>query len=150
MRVLVVEDEIKMARSLRRGLEQDGYAVDVCMDGDEAFRRGLDNDYDAIVLDVMLPGRDGFAVCRDLRARGRWAPILMVTPMTWLSSPSSARMACCGTTRTFACPTWENRSACRVTFSANRPASPKQTIPHKPSGRSRRRGPVGNASRRPR
>lgn len=79
MRVLVVEDELKMARSLRRGLEQDGYAVDVCGDGNEAFRRGLDNDYDAIVLDVMLPGRDGFSVCRDLRSRGRWAPILMLT-----------------------------------------------------------------------
>ena len=79
MRILLVEDEVKMARVLRRGLEQEAYAVDVCVDGDDAVRRGLDNDYDAIVLDVMLPGRDGFSVCRELRKRGRWSPILMLT-----------------------------------------------------------------------
>lgn len=55
MRVLVAEDGMKMARAIRRELEQEGYAVDVCTDGDETFRRGMDNDYDAIVLDVMLP-----------------------------------------------------------------------------------------------
>ncbi|MGH2594641.1 MAG: response regulator transcription factor [Actinomycetota bacterium] len=79
MRILVVEDEMKMARAIRRGLEQEAYAVDVCGDGDDALRRGLDNEYDAIVLDVMLPGRDGFSVCREMRAHGRWAPILMLT-----------------------------------------------------------------------
>ena len=79
MRILVVEDEVKMARAIRRGLEQETYSVDVCADGDDALQRSLDNDYDAVVLDVMLPGRDGFSVCREMRVRGRWAPILMLT-----------------------------------------------------------------------
>ena len=79
MRILVVEDEFKMARAIRRGLEQEGYSVEVCADGDDAVIRGTENDHDAIVLDVMLPGRDGFSICRELRARGRWAPILMLT-----------------------------------------------------------------------
>ena len=78
MRILLVEDEKKMARAIRRGLEQEGYAVDACADGEEAVARGTENDYDAMVLDVMLPGRDGFSVCRELRDRGRWAPILML------------------------------------------------------------------------
>ena len=68
-----------MARAIRRGLEQETYSVDVCSDGDDALRRSLDNEYDAVVLDVMLPGRDGFSVCREMRMRGRWAPILMLT-----------------------------------------------------------------------
>lgn len=79
MRILLVEDELKMARAIRRGLEQEGYAVDVCADGDDAVYRGVENDYDALVLDVMLPGRDGFSICRELRDRGRWSPILMLT-----------------------------------------------------------------------
>lgn len=79
MRILLVEDEVKMARAIRRGLEQEGYAVDVCTDGDDALYRGIENDYDALLLDVMLPGRDGFSICRELRDRGRWAPILMLT-----------------------------------------------------------------------
>lgn len=79
MRILVVEDQMKMARAIRRGLEQEGYSVEVCADGDDAMRRAIENDYDAIVLDVMLPGRDGFSICRELRDRGRWAPILMLT-----------------------------------------------------------------------
>ncbi len=79
MRVLLVEDEIKVARAVRRGLEQEGYGVDAVADGEDALHRALYEDYDAIVLDVMLPGRDGFAVCRELRARGRWAPVLMLT-----------------------------------------------------------------------
>jgi len=79
MRILLVEDERKMARAIRRGLEQEGYAVDVSAEGDEALVRGIENDYDAVVLDVMLPGRDGFSICRELRDRGRWTPILMLT-----------------------------------------------------------------------
>jgi two-component system OmpR family response regulator len=79
MHILLVEDELKMARALRRGLEQEGHAVDVSVDGDDALRRAVELDYDAIVLDVMLPGRDGFSVCRELRSRGRWAPVLMLT-----------------------------------------------------------------------
>ncbi len=79
MRILVVEDELKMARAVRRGLEEEGYAVDAVSDGEDALHRALYEDYDAIVLDVMLPGRDGFAVCRELRTKGRWAPVLMLT-----------------------------------------------------------------------
>ncbi len=79
MRILLVEDEVKMARAVRRGLEQEGYAVDAVADGDDALHRALYEDYDAIILDVMLPGRDGFTVCRELRTKGRWAPVLMLT-----------------------------------------------------------------------
>jgi two-component system OmpR family response regulator len=79
MRILLVEDEKKMARAIRRGLEQEGYAVDTCADGEEALVRGTKNEYDAMVLDVMLPGLDGFSVCRELRDRGRWTPILILT-----------------------------------------------------------------------
>ncbi len=79
MRVLVVEDEIKMARAVRRGLEREGYAVDVAAEGHDALHHATENDYDVVVLDVMLPGLDGFEVCRSLRAGGRWAPVLMLT-----------------------------------------------------------------------
>ena len=79
MRVLVVEDELKMLRALRRGLEQEGYAVDTASDGDEGLYLATENAYDAIVLDVMLPGVDGFEVCRRLREGSRWAPVLMLT-----------------------------------------------------------------------
>jgi len=79
MKILVVEDEQKMRRAIRRGLEHEGYAVDVAEDAESARSFGTEYDYDAIVLDVMLPGADGFEICRDLRARERWAPILMLT-----------------------------------------------------------------------
>ena len=69
MRLLVVEDDAKLARAVARGLRQEGYAVDVAGDGDAALMRRGVWDYDAVVLDVMLPGRDGFAVCRTLRER---------------------------------------------------------------------------------
>jgi len=79
MRVLVVEDEVKMARAIRRGLEQEGYAVDTAADGDQGWFQASEHPYDAIVLDVMLPDVDGFEVCRRLRAAGRWAPVLLLT-----------------------------------------------------------------------
>jgi two-component system OmpR family response regulator len=79
MRILLVEDELKMARAVRRGLEHEGYVVDQASTGNDALWWATENDYDAIVLDVMLPGLDGFAVCRELRSRGRWAPVLMLT-----------------------------------------------------------------------
>lgn len=79
MRVLVVEDEVKMAGLLKRGLEEEGYAVDVAQEGSEAVWLGTENPYDVIVLDVMLPDFDGFEVCRQLRTAGRWAPVLMLT-----------------------------------------------------------------------
>ena len=79
MRALVVEDEVKMAALLRRGLEREGYAVDVANDGTDAIWLGTENDYDVIVLDVMIPPPDGFEVCRTLRKRSRWAPVLLLT-----------------------------------------------------------------------
>ena len=79
MRLLVVEDEVKMAGLLKRALDEEGYAVDVTGSGEEALWLGTENPYDAIVLDLMLPDVDGFAVCRGLRERGRWMPVLMLT-----------------------------------------------------------------------
>jgi two-component system OmpR family response regulator len=79
MRVLVVEDEVRMAELLEQGLREEGHAVDVARDGTDALWLGTENDYDAIVLDVMLPGMDGFEVCRHLREAGRWAPVIMLT-----------------------------------------------------------------------
>ncbi len=79
MRVLVVEDEIRMARLLKRGLEEEGYAVDIAQDGPEGLWLATENPYGAIVLDVMLPGYDGFELCRRLRAAGKWMPVMMLT-----------------------------------------------------------------------
>ncbi|PWU22190.1 MAG: DNA-binding response regulator [Candidatus Rokuibacteriota bacterium] len=79
MRLLVVEDDLKLARALERGLQREGYAVDLADTGDDALSQANENDYDAVVLDVMLPGRDGFSVCRAMRTNERWAPVLMLT-----------------------------------------------------------------------
>jgi two-component system OmpR family response regulator len=79
MRLLLVEDDAKLVRALQRGLEREGYEVDVAKTGDEALARAEENDYEAVVLDVMLPGVDGFSVCRELRGSGRWVPVLMLT-----------------------------------------------------------------------
>jgi len=75
----VIEDEIKMARAIRRGLEQEGYVVDVAMDGEAGLRSALEQGVDAVILDLMLPVKDGFAVTRALRSEGRWLPVLMLT-----------------------------------------------------------------------
>jgi len=77
--VLVVEDEPKMASLIERALEREGYAVDRAGSGDEALWAALEVNYDAIVLDAMIPPPDGFEVCRRLRAEGRWNPVLMLT-----------------------------------------------------------------------
>lgn len=79
MRVLVVEDEAKMAALLKRGLEEEGYAVDAVTGGEDAAWIATQNDYDAIVLDIMLPDMDGFEVCKRLREADRWAPVIMLT-----------------------------------------------------------------------
>src|SRR4051794_9054328 len=79
MRLLVAEDDPKLAAALARGLRADGYAVDVAATGDEALFAASVYDYDAVVLDVMLPGPDGVEVCRALREGGRWSPVLMLT-----------------------------------------------------------------------
>ena len=79
MRVLVVEDEIKMASLIRRGLRSEGLAADVAIKGEDALWMAEATEYDVIVLDVMLPGIDGFETCRRLRESGIWAPVLMLT-----------------------------------------------------------------------
>jgi len=79
MRVLVVEDDVKMAALLSRGLAEEGLAVEVASTGEDALTMMAAREYDAIVLDVILPGMDGFAVCRRLRTAGRWAAVLMLT-----------------------------------------------------------------------
>ncbi len=79
MRILVVEDDVKMAGLLQRGLSEEGHAVDVARTGAEAVWMGQVVEYDAIVLDRMLPGLDGAAVCRRWRESGVWAPVLMLT-----------------------------------------------------------------------
>jgi two-component system OmpR family response regulator len=79
MRVLVVEDETKLARLLARGLSEEGHVADVAGRGEDALWMAQAAPYDAIVLDVMLPGLDGFATCRELRANEVWAPVLFLT-----------------------------------------------------------------------
>ena len=79
MRLLVVEDDVKLVRALQRGLQREGYAVDLAQSGDDALAQASERDYDAVVLDVMLPGADGFDVCRALRDRERRMPVLMLT-----------------------------------------------------------------------
>jgi two-component system, OmpR family, response regulator len=79
MRILLVEDEPKMAAVVARGFRHAGYAVDVAHDGDDALLQARIYGYDAVVLDVMLPGADGFDVCRTMRADGIWPPVLMLT-----------------------------------------------------------------------
>src|SRR2546425_11133205 len=79
MRLLLVEDEPSAAHVLAKGLREQSYAVDVAADGDTAIFQAGTTDYDAVILDVMLPTKDGFAVCRTIRDAGCAVPILMVT-----------------------------------------------------------------------
>jgi two-component system OmpR family response regulator len=79
VKVLVVEDDARLAASLRRGLEADGYLVEVVLDGQDGLWFATEHGADAIVLDVMLPGLNGYRVCAELRRRGIWIPILMLT-----------------------------------------------------------------------
>ncbi|MDQ2725499.1 MAG: response regulator transcription factor [Actinomycetota bacterium] len=79
MRVLVVEDEVRMAALLKRGLEEEGYAVDIAANGHDGLWLAGEHTYDAVLLDAMLPGIDGFEVCSRLRGSGTWAPVVMLT-----------------------------------------------------------------------
>src|SRR4051794_31839570 len=79
MRVLVLEDEPALADALARGLERDGFAVDVAADGIDGLHQARETSYDAIVLDIMLPGLDGLSILRELRGASVWTPILMLT-----------------------------------------------------------------------
>jgi len=79
MRILVVEDEHRIANTIKEGLEQERYVVDVAYDGEEGYDLAATEEYDAIILDLMLPKKDGIHVCRDLRSEGIHTPILMLT-----------------------------------------------------------------------
>jgi two-component system OmpR family response regulator len=79
MKLLMVEDDEKIAAAVKRGLEAEGFAVEVSADGDDGFWRATEGIYDLILLDIMLPGRNGYRLCADLRAAGNWTPILMLT-----------------------------------------------------------------------
>jgi len=79
MRVLMVEDEVRLAETVRRGLVAEGFVVDVVHDGPEGLFAAQTRDYDVVVLDIMLPGLNGYDVCRQMRAAGLWTPVLMLT-----------------------------------------------------------------------
>src|SRR5258706_10421576 len=79
MRILVAEDHPSLARSIADGLRDDGYAVDLTFDGNEALHLAVSNPYDAMILDIMLPGRDGFSIIQVLRRRDVQTPILCLT-----------------------------------------------------------------------
>ncbi len=79
MRLLVVEDERHLAQGIQRGLEADGFAVDIAFNGRDGLERATEGDYDVIVLDIMLPGMNGYKVCSSLREAGNWTPIIMLT-----------------------------------------------------------------------
>ena len=79
MRVLLVDDEERLVAGLRRGLQREGFAVDIAFDGEQGLSMAQENEYDAIVLDIMLPRRNGYQVCAELRAADVWTPILMLT-----------------------------------------------------------------------
>ncbi|QMS88341.1 response regulator transcription factor [Nostoc edaphicum CCNP1411] len=79
MNILFVEDEAKIANFVRAGLKEQGFVVDYCDNGDEGYLRALDNEYDAIVLDIMMPGKDGLSILKLLRRQGRNAPVILLT-----------------------------------------------------------------------
>jgi DNA-binding response OmpR family regulator len=79
MRVLIVDDEHQLAATVKRGLEAEGFVADVAVDGPEGLWMATEGDYDAVVLDLMLPGMNGFRVCAELRASGNWTPVLVLT-----------------------------------------------------------------------
>jgi two-component system OmpR family response regulator len=81
MRVLIVEDKVKLASQLRRGLRGEGMAADVAIRGEDALWMAAATDYDAVVLDIMLPGIDGFRTLQRLREQGHWTPVLLLTAL---------------------------------------------------------------------
>ncbi len=79
MKLLVIEDDVKIATAVKRGLEAEGFTVEVVFDGTEGLWLATEGRYDLIILDIMLPGRNGYQICADLRTAGNWTPILMLT-----------------------------------------------------------------------
>ena len=79
MKLLLVEDDKKIAAAVKRGLEAEGFTVEASLDGSEGLWLATEGSYDLIILDIMLPGRNGYQICADLREAGDWTPILMLT-----------------------------------------------------------------------
>jgi two-component system OmpR family response regulator len=79
VKLLLVEDDVKIGAAVRRGLEAEGFVVDLATDGNDGLWLATEGSYDLIVLDIMLPGRNGYRICADLRAAGIWTPVLMLT-----------------------------------------------------------------------
>jgi two-component system OmpR family response regulator len=79
VKLLLIEDDKKIATAVKRGLEAENYRVDVALDGTDGLWMATEGSYDLIILDIMLPGRNGFQICADLREAGDWTPILMLT-----------------------------------------------------------------------
>ena len=79
MHVLFVEDEARIANFVRAGLKEQGFIVDYCDNGDEGYTRALDNEYDALVLDIMVPGKDGLSILKNLRRKGQNVPVILLT-----------------------------------------------------------------------
>ena len=79
MKILIIEDDKEISEALREGLEDESYAVDTCLDGEEGYRTAAADEYDLIILDVMLPSMNGFEICKKLRAEKNTTPILMLT-----------------------------------------------------------------------
>jgi DNA-binding response OmpR family regulator len=79
VRLLIVEDDAKLVRALQRGLAQEGYHVEIARNGEDGLAQATDEEFDAVLLDLMLPGLDGLSVCEELRRRGQWVPVLMLT-----------------------------------------------------------------------
>ncbi len=79
MKILLVEDDARIAAAVRRGLEAEGFSIDVSTDGDDGLWKATEQSFDLLILDLMLPGRSGFQICRVLRAQADWTPILVLT-----------------------------------------------------------------------
>jgi two-component system, OmpR family, response regulator len=79
MKVLIVEDDARIAAAVKRGLDAEGFTVEVSFDGDDGLWRATEHHYDLLIVDLMLPGRDGFEICQKLREQGDWTPILVLT-----------------------------------------------------------------------
>src|SRR5918996_2383651 len=97
MKLLLVEDDRKIATAVKRGFEAEGFTVEVALDGDDGLWMATEGAYDLVVLDIMLPGRNGYQICADLRRAGDWTPILMLTakdgtstrPKRWTPAPTT-------------------------------------------------------------
>jgi two-component system, OmpR family, response regulator len=79
MKVLLVEDDKKIAATVKRGLDAEGFSVEVSLDGDDGLWKATEHSYDLLILDLLLPGRNGYQICRTLREKGNWTPILVLT-----------------------------------------------------------------------